>query len=361
MIAAGTEEAQRFRLLAVDDDQVRDDFAAAVRHGLLQRNKMLPCRYLYDARGSLLFEEICRQPEYYLTRAEQEILDARAGEIAARVPPDTTIVELGAGSAKKTRTLFDAFFSRAPGTRAPRLRYVPIDISRAMLAASGRRLVEEYPRLEVQALAAEYRAGLAALGPSEARPKLVLWLGSNVGNFRRADAARFLASVRRRLGAADRLLMGVDLRKSPAVLEAAYDDAAGVTARFNRNLLARINRELDGEFDLERFAHRARWHERRGAVELALVSVGAQRVAIRALGIELAFADGEAIHTESSYKYSAGELARLAAASGLRVETRWRDDAHRFALVLLAPRVTRARRRRAAARGRPVSPPARGR
>ena len=308
------------------------DFAADVRAGLTARRKRLSCRYLYDAAGSALFEEICDLPEYYLTRAELSILEARADAIVSGCARDAALVELGSGSARKTRTLIDAMLRRRDV-----LRYVPIDISRAMLLESARELVAGYPTLEVHAIAAEYRAGLRLLRRQRAQPKLVLWLGSNVGNFGRAEAARFLRGVRAALTDRDRLLMGVDLRKPPAVLEAAYDDAAGVTARFNLNLLGRINRELGGDFDLDAFAHRARWNPRWGRVEMHLVSRRAQRVRIRRLGLEVAFAAGEGIFTESSYKYSLDEIERLARASGFVVEEHWLDAQRRFSLNRLAP------------------------
>jgi L-histidine N-alpha-methyltransferase len=214
---------------------------------------------------------------------------------------------------------------------------VPIDISRAMLEESSRALLEDYPALQVTAIAAEYRAGMRLLHRRREQPKLVLWLGSNVGNFPRGEAARFLQSVRATLAPSDRLLMGVDLRKSREVLEAAYDDAAGVTAAFNLNLLARINRELGGHFDLGRFAHRARWREREGRVAIHIVSRARQSVRIDALDRTIDFAEDEAIFTESSYKYSIDEIRTLARAAGLGVERCWLDAEQRFSLNLLAP------------------------
>jgi dimethylhistidine N-methyltransferase len=324
-------EAQERLTLVEADAGVPSDFAADVREGLTAASKRLSCRYFYDAAGSALFEEICALPEYYLTRAEQEILDAHAGEIVASCSGDAALVELGSGSATKTRTLIEAALAR----RTP-VRYVPIDISRSMLEESSRALLADYPGVEITAIAAEYRAGLRWLR-RQRDPKLVLWLGSNVGNFGRRDAARFLNGVRATMSPSDRLLMGVDLRKSRAVLEAAYDDAAGVTARFNLNLLARINRELDGNFELDGFAHRARWNERLGRVEIHVESLHAQTVRIGALALDVRFKKGERVYTESSYKYSFAEIERLARAAGLVVEQRWLDGAKRFSVNLLAP------------------------
>ena len=321
------------RLTLVEaDGAVPSDFAADVRDGLTARRKRLSCRYLYDAYGSALFEEICALPEYYLTRTELSILRARADEIARFSDGEAALVELGSGSATKTRTLIEALLRRRG-----RLRYVPIDISRTMLEESSRALLTDHPTLEITAIAAEYRAGLRLLRRQRQQPKLIAWLGSNVGNFDRSEAARFLRGVRTTMSPGDRLLMGVDLRKSREVLEPAYDDAAGVTARFNLNLLDRINRDLGGHFDLTAFAHRARWNERLGRVEMHLVSRRAQVVGIDALALEVPFRDGEAIFTESSYKYSFAELERLARASGLGVERQWLDRRGRFSVNLLAP------------------------
>jgi dimethylhistidine N-methyltransferase len=324
--------AAEHRLTVVEADAgLPSDFAADVRAGLSAPRKRLSCRYFYDAAGSALFEEICALPEYYLTRAEQAILDEHAGEIVAAGPRNAALVELGSGSAQKTRALIDAALAQ----QSP-LRYVPIDISRTMLVDSSRALIRDYPAVEITAIAAEYRSGLRWL-ERQRHPKLVLWLGSNVGNFGRGEAARFLRGVRATLSANDRLLMGVDLRKSRAVLEAAYDDAAGVTARFNLNLLARINRELGGHFDVGAFAHRARWNERLGRVEIHVESRRAQTVRIDALGLTVSFRKGERIYTESSYKYSFAEIERLARAAGLVVEQRWLDAERRFSVNLLAP------------------------
>ena len=324
------------RLTLVEADAgLPSDFAADVRAGLSAPKKRLSCRYFYDAEGSELFEQICALPEYYLTRAEQQILDSHAGDIVAAAAPEAALVELGSGSAKKTRTVIEAALA-ARGPTATMVHYVPIDISRSMLLESSRALLEDYAAVEITAIAAEYRAGLRWL-KRRREPKLVLWLGSNVGNFARGEAARFLGGVRAAMSPGDRLLMGVDLRKSRAVLEAAYDDAAGVTARFNLNLLQRINRELGGRFALDGFRHRAHWNERLGRVEIRIESLRDQRVRIDALSLEVPFRAGESIYTESSYKYSFAEIERLARAAGLVVAERWLDGDKRFSVNLLAP------------------------
>ncbi len=308
------------------------DFANAVAAGLTLPEKSLPCRFLYDARGSRYFDAICELPEYYLTRAEHEILVARAGAIAAHFDEPATLAELGSGSARKTRLLIEAFLSRHAA-----LRYVPIDISRSALAASARSLLARYPGLEVHAIASEYHEGVRLLRGLAPGPKLVAWLGSNVGNFDRSEAAGFLRRVRLALGASDRLLLGVDLRKSRAMLEAAYDDAQGVTARFTRNLLGRIDRELGGRFGADSFSHRARWCEDEGKIEIHLVSRRAQRIPIAALGLEITFARDEAIHIEDSFKYSPAEIDDLLKAASLRRDASWLDVQSRYSLVLCAP------------------------
>jgi L-histidine N-alpha-methyltransferase len=324
--------ASRYTLLESDPHSERASFAQAVALGLGAEPKSLPCRFLYDAAGSALFEQICELPEYYLTRAEREILECNAFEIAAATGDAGALVELGSGSASKTRLLIEAFLRRRG-----ELRYVPIDISRSALEASTRALAADYPRLEIRAIAAEYQDGLRQLRATAGGARLIAWLGSNIGNFDRDGAARFLAGVRARMGPRDRLLVGIDLRKDRHTLERAYDDAAGVTARFNLNLLARINRELGGGFELARFAHEARWREREGRVELSLVSRRDQEVEIAGLDLAVKFRLGERIHTEDSFKYSPAEIARLARVSGLEVAERWLDRAARFSVNLLAP------------------------
>jgi L-histidine Nalpha-methyltransferase len=330
--AITSASAPRFTWIETAPEGHTVDFAESVRAGLTARRKSLSCEWFYDSAGSQLFEQICAQPEYYPTRAELGILREHAGEIAAALPAGTDLVELGSGSSLKTRTLIEAMIARQG-----RLRYVPLDISRSMLEQSSRALLRDYATLEVLGVAGEYRTGLRELRQRLDGPKLVLWLGSNVGNFERAAAARFLGQLRSGLGPADRLLLGVDLRKSREVLESAYDDAAGVTARFNKNLLTRINRVLGADFDLRAFAHRAHYDEPLGRVEMHLVSLRAQRVHLSALDLDVAFAAGETIHTENSYKYSTDEIDELARAAGFTVDARWYDSKRRFCLQRLVP------------------------
>jgi dimethylhistidine N-methyltransferase len=308
---------------APDASRFRDDVWA----GLAQPQKTLPCKYFYDARGSALFEAICDLPEYYPTRTELSIMESHAGAMSERLGPQCLLVEYGSGSSRKTRLLLDRL--RDPAG------YVPIDISSAALADSTRALARSYPGLEVLPVCADYTAPFEVPHPrAPVRRRGVYFPGSTIGNFTPPQAQRFLARMARVAGADGVLLVGVDLRKDRATLERAYDDAAGVTAEFNRNLLARINRELGGDFDLARFAHRARWDESAGRVEMHLVARVAQTV--RVAGRPFAFTEGETIHTENSYKYDVAHFAALAAGVGLRVREVWMDPERRFSVQLLA-------------------------
>jgi len=324
---------KRFTLIAhAGEEALRTAFARDVRAGLTGSPKRLPCCYFYDDEGSRLFEAICELPEYYLTRAEREILQEHAGELASRFPERITLVELGSGSAVKTRILIDAFLRRHET-----LRYVPVDISGSALEDSARSLLRDYPALEILAVAGEYHDGIRHLAVEADHAKLILWLGSSIGNLDRPAAATFLRRLRSTMSPRDRLLVGIDLRKARAVLEPAYDDTQGVTARFNLNLLTRINRELGGTFDLQHFRHCAVYDEEAGRIEMYLISTRAQSVWIEHLGLTASFAADEAIHTENSHKYSSAEIEGLAADAGLGIEQQWRDAGRRFSLNLFAP------------------------
>jgi L-histidine Nalpha-methyltransferase len=321
---------RRFVLVRAGVDRQAETFAEDVRTGLTASPKQLACRYFYDDEGSQLFERICDLPEYYLTRAEREILVKHADRIAGGVPDGVTLIELGSGSAAKTRLLIEALQRRRAA-----LRYVPIDISATMLEESSWALIADYAELTIAAVAGEYEEGVALLPSLTASPRLVLWLGSNIGNLDRRAAAEFLGRLHARLDADDRVLCGIDLRKDPGELERAYDDSQGVTARFNLNLLVRINRELGGRFDPSGFRHRAVYDADEGRVAIFLVSERRQTVSIDRLGLEISFAEGEAIHTEDSFKYSVAEIDALAAQAGFRVDARWLDGARRFSVNLL--------------------------
>lgn len=304
-------------------------FALDVAAGLGGRGqKTLPCKYFYDELGSALFEAITALPEYTITRAEERVLQTHAETIAARSGA-RTVVELGSGSSRKTRRLLECL------ARRQATRYVPIDISPAALAASTAAL-DGLARLVVQPLAAEYLDGMRhiAAARADAAPLLLLFLGSSLGNFGRRDGIRFLRRLRRALRRGDRLLLGTDLLKPAPVLLAAYDDALGVTAAFNRNLLARANRELGADFVPARFRHEARFDPRGGGIEMHLVAREAHSVRVPAAGLRVAFAAGESIHTESCHKYSLPEVAHLGACSGFACEGQWIDREGAFADTL---------------------------
>ena len=326
------EHEDRLVLIGTQAEVRLGDFSEDVRAGLSASPKRLSCAFLYDETGSEIFEEICELPEYYLTRAESEILRDQAEEILDEAPDDLTLVELGSGSSTKTRIVIDAYLRRHK-----RLHYVPIDISREMLEQSSAELLGDFPGLRVTALATEYASGLHALSEVAPGPKLVLWLGSNVGNFERPDAARFLSEVRRDLTPADRLLMGIDLRKDRGTLERAYDDSQGVTARFTLNLLQRINSELGGNFDLDAFRHRATYNEATGRVEIYIDSLRKQTVRIDELDLDVSFEEGESMHAENSHKYGLREIDLLAEQAGFVVNGRWFDRAERYSMNRLVP------------------------
>jgi dimethylhistidine N-methyltransferase len=314
----------------------RAALAEDVRRGLTAAPKQLPPKYFYDPLGSHLFDAICLLPEYYLTRAEDEILSRHAGEIvtaaAAAGPGPVTLLEFGSGSAAKTRRLIEALLRRQRG-----LTYVPVDISASALEASADALLADYEQLRVEAYASDYETALAHLaGERGLRGRtLALFLGSNVGNFDGTEAESFLRRVRGVLSEGDALLVGADLKKDAATLEAAYDDALGVTAAFNLNLLMRINRELAADFDVRAFRHVALYDAGAGRVEMHLESRRAQVVRVQSLSLEIPFAAGERIHTENSYKYHLDELSSLAARTGFSRARTWLDEAGRFSSNLL--------------------------
>jgi dimethylhistidine N-methyltransferase len=304
--------------------------AADVLGGLSQPRKSLPPKLFYDARGSALFEQICELPEYYLTRTERAILESNIDVIAAAAGNVHTVVELGAGSASKTALLLQAL-ARRDGL----VTYVPIDVSGSALRAAARQLRVQVPRLRLAPVVADYTCGMPVR--EDPAPRLILYIGSSIGNFDPMEAAALLARVRRTMQAADRLLLGVDLAKSPQVLLPAYNDAQGVTAAFNKNVLHRINRELEGDFDLDRFHHVAMWNQQESRVEMHLESTVAQQVWLSGLPRGFCFEAGETIHTENSHKYTPAMLRWLFGAASMTSLQSWTDDRHWFELHMLAP------------------------
>lgn len=298
------------------------DFARALAAGLRAVPKRVPCKFLYDAAGSALFDRICTLPEYYPTRTELGLLEEHAGEIAGRIGCDAELVEFGAGSGRKVRLLLDAL------TR-PRA-YVPIDISGPHLEEAASRLAADYPGLDIRPVVADYTRPFRLPPVSDgARRRVGFFPGSTIGNFAPDEAVRFLA-VAARLLKRGGLLVGVDLVKDPAILHAAYNDAGGVTAAFNHNLLERANRELGAQFDHVRFAHYAFYQPVAQRIEMHLVSLEAQQVRI---GDEMfAFAAGEALHTEDSYKYTLDGFRMLAIQAGFVPAATWLDHRRWFSL-----------------------------
>jgi L-histidine N-alpha-methyltransferase len=310
------------------DDATGAELRADVLHGLTRSPKELPPKWFYDARGSELFEEITRLPEYYPTRAEREILIARAPDIAAATGA-RTLVELGSGSSEKTRFLIDALL---PGLDS----YVPVDVSESALTGAAEALLAERPGLHLHALVADFTRGLAL--PGTPGPRLVAFLGGTIGNLLPAERGVFLRSVRTMLAPGDALLLGTDLVKDEATLVAAYDDAAGVTAAFNKNVLAVIARELDADVRPDDFDHVALWDREREWIEMRLRARHALTVKIPELDLAVPFEAGEEIRTEVSAKFrQAGVRAELAAA-GLELTHWWTDEEGRFALSLATAR-----------------------
>jgi dimethylhistidine N-methyltransferase len=305
-------------------------FAQDVRAGLSAAQKYLAPKYFYDELGSALFEAICYLPEYYLTRAEAEILETNAAEIVSRLQGPLELVEFGSGSARKTRTLIGAALERQD-----RLEYHSIDISASALLDSATALVTEYQRLHVTAYASDYIELLASTRLSTSKRVLALFLGSNVGNYDPEQGAALLRAMSSAFKPGDALLLGTDLKKDARILELAYNDPTGVTAAFDKNLLGRINRELGGSFDLDAFAHVARYDAARGTVDSFLVAQRSQAVPIEELGLTVRLSAAESIHTESSYKFDPAGIEQLAQRSGFRLERSWSDAAQRFSVSLL--------------------------
>lgn len=313
---------------AVHDEAAaqRDALLADALAGLGAERKTLPCKWLYDAEGARLFEQIVDLPEYYPTRTETAILRECAAEVARITGPGTAVVEFGSGSAEKVGLLLDAM--EAPAA------YVPVDISVEWLAEGAARVAAAHAGLRVLPVAADFTQPFALPPRLPARaPHLGFFPGSTIGNFTPDAAVDFLRSARRVLGEGARLLIGADLVKDPAVLVAAYDDAAGVTARFNLNLLIRLNRECGADFDLAGFCHSARWNPRQERMEMHLVSQRDQVVSLA--GLRFAFRAGETIHTENSHKYRPEAFAALAERAGWSAGRRWTDPAGLFSVWLL--------------------------
>jgi L-histidine Nalpha-methyltransferase len=299
-----------------------------VVHGLTSRPKTLPCKLLYDDRGSQLFEEITRLPEYYLTRTELGILQDSARSIVQAAGTPVSIVELGAGTATKTGTLLRAF-----ARRQMRVKYFPVDISSGALADAKQRIKEECANVIIHPVVADFGDGFHFLREIPGR-KLVLYLGSSIGNFEWNDAVSMLRKVRDQLNDADALLLGTDMVKPAETLVPAYDDAQGVTAEFSKNVLVRLNRELGANFELDSFRHVAEWAPSRSRMEIFLESLRPQTVTLRVPLLTLQFREGERIHTENSHKYTLEMVEHMLCVSGFKLEKTWFDRQKWFGLNL---------------------------
>lgn len=306
-------------------ERADEDFLAAVVEGLSQPQKRIPSKYFYDERGSKLFEQITQLPEYYPTRTEMALMRTHVAEFAELIGPHASLVEFGSGSSTKVRILLDAL--EAPSA------YIPIDISRDHLIESAKGLAETYPELRVVPVAADYTQPLDLPEIPNEVVRIGFFPGSTIGNFSHAEAVDFLRVVATELGTDNGLLIGVDLRKDAAILHAAYNDAAGITAKFNLNILRHINRELGADFNFDGFTHDARWRPEKGNIEMHLVSTCKQSVRIGSHVFE--FAKGESIHSEDSHKYTIEEFHALAAEAGWRAYRHWTDADNLFSIHYL--------------------------
>jgi dimethylhistidine N-methyltransferase len=305
-----------------------DAIAQEVREGLSATPKRLPSKLFYDQIGSDLFEQITELPEYYLTRTERSIFESYAGEILQQTGASLTLVELGAGTATKTCILIEELLSRQS-----RALFYPIDVSPSALQEAVAHLGRQFPELRVNPIVADYTGGVSALSRISGR-KLVLYIGSSIGNFEPDEGIRILRRIRRTLRAGDALLLGADFAKSPKILLPAYDDSQGVTAAFNKNILARLNRELDADFEVDQFRHIPMWNRRLSRIEAYLESTTSQTVFIPALDMDLSFAPGERIHTENSYKYTDDMIESILRESGFTLERTWCDRKKWFGVHL---------------------------
>jgi dimethylhistidine N-methyltransferase len=306
-----------------------DGSAGEVLRGLTASQKWLPAKLFYDAAGSALFEKITELPEYYLTSTEEGIFERSARQMVECAGGASTIVELGAGTAKKSVLIL-----RAALELHREVRFIPVDVSSSAMEIAKKRVSAELPEVEVQPLVLDYTQRSRVLAEIGGR-KLVLFIGSSIGNFEPMAASALLGRLRSSLNDGDSLLLGTDMRKPADVLMAAYDDAYGITAQFNRNILTHINREYGGNFDVHRFEHRVRWNERESRIEMHLESLEDQLVKIAALNLSVAFGRGETIHTENSYKFTEAMIEGSAWNAGLSIEQQWSDERGWFTVSLL--------------------------
>ena len=322
--------SERFSYLRPPEPSKRGDLAEAVRHSMANAPRSIPPRFFYDEAGSGLFEEICSLPEYYQTRTETAILKDIGPELSQYTRGRFRLVELGSGSSAKTRCVLDAMLQGGAGAE-----YVPIDISDSLEGGAGS-LLDDYPGLSITGIVDTYERGLSTVRLMEGSRNLVAFLGSSLGNMSASESGRFLRMVRDFMEPGDLFLLGLDLDKDAAVLEAAYDDSRGVTARFNLNMLHRLNRELGADFDVSAFSHHSVYNRQAQRIEMYLRSNADCRVSVPGAGITVSIKRGELIHTENSQKYTVDSIRAMASSAGLQVLRLWRDKLGMFSVSLLS-------------------------
>ena len=322
---------------SIINNELNNEFAKDVEKGLNDKQKHISPKFFYDKKGSRLFEEICMQPEYYLNRIESQILKNSVDEILKIIGgQEISVIELGNGNSLKTRILLGPFL-----TKLKIVTYFPIDVSLKMLKKSIKDLFREYANLQIYGICSDYVSGLVKINAfmklkrEIPNKKLIIFLGSSIGNFDPKDAIDFLHSIARYVLKEDLLLIGIDLEKDKSILDRAYNDKNGITAKFNFNVLARINRELEGEFNISNFEHRSFYNIHKHRIEMHLESKLDQEVRIGAIGKKFYFKKGEKIHTENSYKYSLRRLNKLVKKAGLQVIRNFTDPEEQYTLLLL--------------------------
>ena len=327
--------SERMLLDTLPQPDYTDAFAEAVRLGFKQSIKVISPKFFYDKKGSQLFEDITNTPEYYVTRTEEALIKTHITTIAQCAQAIASnevlsLVELGSGSSRKTRPLIKALLQQQKG-----LVYRPIDISPTVVQDFGEKLLQAHPALSIRALICDYHQAMATLQTEEPAPRVFIFLGSSLGNFNHQEALHLLCVVAETMTPQDSLLLGVDLKKDTAVLNAAYNDASGVTAAFNLNLLSRMNSELEAQFDLDLFAHLAFYNKDKRRIEMHLESLVDQITHIKALGESYSFRKGERIHTENSYKFDRALLEEMCEVAGLSLNTMWTDEKQWFGLTFI--------------------------
>lgn len=320
--------SDRLAITFAEYTEIMDDFAEDVEKGLTSNPKFLLPKYFYDSKGSELFEEITRLEEYYPTEVERSIIQDISGKLPLLLNGISTIIEIGSGSSNKTRHIIESFTENRDN-----INYVPLDIS-DIIVDSSKYLVKRFDNITIEGIVAEYNGGLEIASEINQKPKLYLFLGSSIGNFTFDESIQFLDNLCSSMDKHDRLLIGFDRIKDREVLHNAYDDSQGVTAKFNLNILDRINQELDADFDLDSFDHQIKFNEDKSRIEMHLVSNKLQRVKINDLDLQIQFEAAESIHTENSYKYSQKMIKKLADASGFEIENNFMDNQKYFSLCL---------------------------